>query len=291
MSKSTAAARVGRTPRSFRSSGNRRFGARRGHLAAVEMFTRPERSMPVLILLCIWRWRWELLWLSAGIAGYLYARHLELSTAEWILVAEVPIALVAIPATRRFLRNRIWCVITRHRIRLCLAEMRAMNHSGRLPFVLTARSTRVGERLWLVLRPGLAVDDIATRAEALASACWAAETRVARAKRYATFVRVDIIRRDSLGRELVANPLTQLRNGGFVASQRDYTNLYTGAAFSPHRPGSADPDGLLADLAQPQRPADPPAPQRKRPFGVRPSTPPGTAAVIGHNGEDLSDYV
>lgn len=292
MSKSSAAARAGRTSRNSRNAG---FGASRrrgGHLSVVESFTRPQRTMPFLIALTIWRWRWELAVLIAGVIGYVHLAGLELSRAEWILLAEIPIAVVAIPFTRRFVRNRLLCVYTRHRLRSCLAQVRAMNPSGQLPLVVSAVSTRVGEKLWLIMRPGLSVNDIAAQTEEIASACWAGESRVTRSKRFACLVRVDVIRRDSLGRELVPNPLTQLRNGGFIATGRDYTNLHTGAEFSPRRPGSADPEGLLADLAfpQPGRPADPPAP-RKRPSGTRPSTPPGTPPVTGHNGEDLSDYV
>ncbi len=291
MSKSSAAARSGRTSRTSRSSG---FGASRrrgGHLSVVETLTRPQRTMPFLLALTLWRWRWELVLLIAGIAGYVHLAGLELSQAEWILLAEIPLALVAVPFTRRFLRNRCLCLYSRHRLRSCLAQVRAMNPSGQLPLIVAAVSTRVGEKLWLILRPGLSVDDISSQTEEIAAACWAGESRVTRSKRFACLVRVDVIRRDSLGRELVPNPLTQLRTGGFVTTAREYTNLATGAEFSPRRPGSADPDGLFADLAQPQpeRPAEPPA--RKRPFGTRSSTPPGAPGVTGHNGEDLSDYV
>jgi hypothetical protein len=297
MSKSSAAARTGRMSRTSRtpSRTGSGFGRRsRGQLAAIEMFTRPGQSWPVMILLGLWRWRWELLWLAAGIAAYLWISAAQFSTAELVLLAEIPIAVLAIPFTRTFVFNRVWCVITRHRLRLCLAEMRAMNHSGHLPLILACRSTKVGEAVWLWLRPGLSITDLANQTETIAVACWAGDVRVSRHKRLATLVRVEVIRRDPLTDATVANPLTLLRTVTRLPAQKTYTNLHTGAAFSPRVPGSADPEGLFVDDPAPQHQQQLPEskPARKRPFGqARPTTPPGTSPVIGHNGEDITDYV
>ena len=69
--------------------------------------------------------------------------------------------------------NRIWCVITRHRVRACLVEMRTLNYSGNLPFIFACLSTKTGQVVWLWMRPGLSMEDLDNKAETLASACWA----------------------------------------------------------------------------------------------------------------------
>ena len=67
----------------------------------------------------------------------------------------------------------MWCLITRHRIRTCFAEFIITNRTGSLPFLLLTIPTSVGERLWIWLRPGLALSDIQDRLDLIAVACWA----------------------------------------------------------------------------------------------------------------------
>jgi hypothetical protein len=106
-----------------------------------------------------------------------------------------------------------WCLVVRHRLRVCFAEFvrtGVRSRAGRLPLVLWARPTPAGERVWLWLRPGLDVADLEGTTGRVAVACWAAQARVVRAStRFAALLRVDLSRRDPLtGR--VSSPLVRL---------------------------------------------------------------------------------
>jgi hypothetical protein len=71
-----------------------------------------------------------------------------------------------IPHVRRTLAALGWCVITRHRLRVCFNDVIKSNQHGSLPLILWARPTAVGERVWIFLRPGLSKTDLANRLEA-----------------------------------------------------------------------------------------------------------------------------
>src|SRR3954453_15230802 len=91
---------------------------------AVETITRPNQTWPVILLLTVWRWRWEL----ACIAGLIYGWHWHLASIQvffthtlppWVAVVFIlGIVYWLVPHTpvRRFALNRVWCVITRHRV-------------------------------------------------------------------------------------------------------------------------------------------------------------------------------
>jgi hypothetical protein len=116
-------------------------------------------------------------------------------------------------AVRRWLSAWSWCVVVRHRLRLCFAGfLRASGGTrpGSLPLVLWACPTPAGERVWLWLRPGLELADLDGKTGRVAVTCWASEARVVRAsQRFAALVRVDLARRDPLT-GLVASPLAVL---------------------------------------------------------------------------------
>jgi hypothetical protein len=103
---------------------------------------------------------------------------------------------------RRRLSAWSWCLVVRHRLRVCFARLiRGAGPSGpgALPLVLWARSTPAGERVWLWLRPGLELLDLDGKTGLIAVTCWASEVRVARAsQRFAALIRVDVARRDPL---------------------------------------------------------------------------------------------
>ena len=69
-----------------------------------------------------------------------------------------------IPQTRRAFTASAWCLITRHRIRVCFSEFIITNRTGSLPLIFWAIPTPVGERVWIWLRPGLALADLQNRA-------------------------------------------------------------------------------------------------------------------------------
>jgi hypothetical protein len=73
--------------------------------------------------------------------------------------------------------------------------------------MLWAKPTRVGESLWIWLRPGLARENLLERLDQIAVACWADKVTIERASATnAALVRVDISRRDALT-GTVASPL------------------------------------------------------------------------------------
>jgi hypothetical protein len=116
----------------------------------------------------------------------------------------------AIPWTRRWVIATAWCVITRHRLRSCFSEFIITNRYGSLPLILWTRPTPVGERVWIWLRPGLALGDIQDRLDLLAVACWAASvTAEAASDTNSARIRLDIKRRDALT-ATVGSPLLGL---------------------------------------------------------------------------------
>ena len=111
--------------------------------------------------------------------------------------------IVGVPAAITPVRTRInaltWCLVTRHRIRTCFSEFIITNRTGSLPLILWARPTPAGERVWIWLRPGLALDDLLDRLDKIAVACWAtAAVAEAASRSNAAFIRLDIKRRDVL---------------------------------------------------------------------------------------------
>lgn len=259
---------------------------------AVETITRPNQTWPVILLLTIWRWRWEL----ACLAGLVYVWHWHLASIQGFLTDTLPtwVAVVFIVGTvywliadtpvRRFTRNRFWCVITRHRVRACLIETRMLNYSGNLPFIVGCFSTKTGQVVWLWMRPGLSVEKLENQAETLASACWARKATIARHKRNAALVRIDIDRRDPLASKTIDSPLIEDTRDVPEAAVADDAVL----AF-------LTPDSAPDESTHTERPAKTGAGGETR---TRTSKTKTTAAVtdnttviLGANGEDVSDYV
>jgi hypothetical protein len=145
-----------------------------------------------------WRWRTELTLTAAALAGYL--RLAFTITALWAAVtfAGTLAAALAVPHSRRFLKRRAWCVISRHRLQRVFYETRMHTRAGRLPLILWIRPTRVGERAYILCRAGICADDFdAYRAE-IGAACYARESRVIRNKKWSHFVTLDVVRHDPL---------------------------------------------------------------------------------------------
>ncbi|TCC46058.1 hypothetical protein E0H75_30650 [Kribbella capetownensis] len=280
-------------PKSTRNRGTGRVG-RRGRgtaLGAVETITRPSQTLPVIIALCIWRWRWELLTLAT--IAYVTAAHgnqivgfFTDTVPVWFTVVLIILAagwlLVDNPA-RRFARNRVWCVITRHRVRACLTEMRTRNWSGNLPFIIGCFATKTGQVVWLWMRPGLSAEDLDNKSETLASACWARSAVIARHKRNAALVRIDIDRRDPLSKKHIVSPLLN-----------DTSDMPEAAVADDAVLAFITPDPVLDESTR-QPPAKSGTSGETRTKTTRTKT---TAAVndsqtviLGANGEDVSDYV
>jgi hypothetical protein len=158
-----------------------------------------------------WRWRTELLTLGGLLAALAWLSGQI--TIDWAAITEAAGLgiLFAIPATRRFIVRRFWCVLSRHRFQRLCWEARLHTRAGRLPVVLRVRPTKVGERLTIWCRAGVASKDFEQHTDELRAACYAREARVTRNTRWSQLVTIDIIRHDTLAaRHKVSSPLARL---------------------------------------------------------------------------------
>ena len=187
------------------------------------------------------------------------------------------VLIVGVPAAIKPVRTRIhqvtWCLVTRHRIRTCFSEFIITNRTGSLPLILWARPTPVGERVWIWLRPGLALDDLQDRLDKIAVACWATAALAEAASRSnAAFVRMDIKRRDMLT-GTIGSPLLELIKSGTPAAQRDPADIPTALDL----PQVAASDVTPVKPTPLKRPAT-----RKMPAPASPSAPvPATTSPTG----------
>ena len=164
------------------------------------------------VLRSLWHWAVEIVTGLGVVFGWT-----ALMGATSLLVSLLAVLALAVPAAfkrvREFVRAWVWCVIVRHRLRVCFSEVIRATGNGRAghpPLILAARPTLAGERVWVWLRTGLDLTDLEGKTSKLAVACWASEVRVCRASdHYAALVRVDIARRDPLT-GLVSSPLADL---------------------------------------------------------------------------------
>ena len=106
--------------------------------------------------------------------------------------------IFALPWSRRFITRRFWCVLARHRFHRLCWEARLHTRAGRLPVVLWTRPTKVGERLFVWCRAGIAAEDFEQHTGELRAACYARDARVTRNTSWSQLVTIDIIRRDTL---------------------------------------------------------------------------------------------
>jgi hypothetical protein len=200
-----------------------------------------------------WRWRTELLVLGGLLAALAWlSGQITIRWAGVVLAAAIGIIL-GVPHSRRFIIRRFWCVLARHRFHRLCWEARLHTRAGRLPMVLRARPTRVGERLTVWCRAGTCADDFAQHTGELAAACYAREARVTPNTAWSQLVTIDIIRRDTLAaRHQVGSPLTRLT--------AVYANVLDGR---PVLAGVTDDNGS-APLPWPQEPVttDPEPPER-----------------------------
>lgn len=149
----------------------------------------------------LWHWAIEIV-LGAGLV---FGWNALASLHRPAVTLTVATALVGVPAVVGPLRRRVvavaWCVIVRHRLRVCFKDViRSGSRDGaaNVPLILWARPTPAGERVWVWLRPGLALSDLDGRFEQMAVACWATEVRAVQEGTKAAYIRFDISRRDPL---------------------------------------------------------------------------------------------
>ncbi|MFV2100001.1 hypothetical protein [Micromonospora sp. LOL_024] len=166
------------------------------------------RIWPVIRLL--WWWTPEI-----GLAGLLLTGWVQLASHTPAVVTLLVVALVVgVPAGVPVIRRRLvawgWCLIVRHRLRVCFAQFIIANQSGSLPLILWAVPTPVGERVWVYLRPGLSVKDLEARLDRIAVTCHASTVLIERASDgNSAYVRFDIKRREVLTAN-VGSPLVDV---------------------------------------------------------------------------------
>ena len=166
------------------------------------MFVRVQQSAAGTLF----RFRTELATLTAVITGgWELARAVTLTWTIVILTVTAAV-LAVLPWTRRFIIERAWCVLSRHRIQRVCFETRMHTRSGRLPLVLRVYPTQVGERALIWCRAGICAADFEAHAPEIAAACYARQVRIEGHRRWAQLVRVDIVRRDTLAPHLVITP-------------------------------------------------------------------------------------
>ncbi|MGW1062177.1 hypothetical protein [Micromonospora rubida] len=176
------------------------------------------RVWPVLRLL--WWWTPEI-----GLTTVFSVCWVQLANHTPAPVTLVVVALVvgvpaAVPVARRTVVAWTWCLVVRHRLRVCFAQFIVANQSGSLPLILWARPTPVGERVWVYLRPGLSLADLEGRLDKIAVTCHASTALVERASDgNAAYLRFDIKRREVLT-AMVGSPLVDVINPDTPATER-----------------------------------------------------------------------
>ncbi|GEM_PF-1363185 len=159
---------------------------------------QPRRTAAGIIARAIWRWRTELA-ASAGVltvTGWLI--HVLAATLAALVLTGAGTAAGVIPATRRYLARRFWCLVTRHRLQRLCWEARLHTRTGLLPLILRITPTEVGERAWVWCRAGICAEDFEDRTEEIRSACYARDARVTRDQQRSQVITIDVIRRDTL---------------------------------------------------------------------------------------------
>jgi hypothetical protein len=250
------------------------------------------RIWPVIRL--IWWWLPEI-----GLTVTLAYGWVQLATHTPLLVRFAVVGLVlaaaAIPPVRQRLATYAWCLIVRHRLRVCFAQFIIANQSGSLPLIGLARPTPVGERVWIYLRPGLSHADLTARLDKIAVACHASAVLVERAsERTAAWLRIDIKRHEVLT-ATIGSPLVDAIAPGAPASTHPQE-----VPTALDLPDVADipPGGRPASVVKPfltPRPAGKPTPataSASTSTTVPASSSAGTTAANGSAiAEDISDSI
>lgn len=266
--------------RSFR--GNSRsgsFGRRSPGIGVMEIMSIHPETNPVLrVLGLIIRLRAELTTITVVLTAYFVLRARIGPDSTLVTFGVAAVVVFAVPATRRFIVSRVWCVITRHRMRSCFVKTPARIRYGRFPFLLWSTPSPVGERVRVWLPAGLAVKDLIGMTDELAVACWATEARVTANRKWAALVTVDIVRRDPLA---VRNPLTPP-----IVEDIDDEPATVNGTITP-LPNRSRIPAPRSDTNG-QRPTGSRSPRTPHPSTKREDSEP---PVSGFGGMDVSDYI
>jgi hypothetical protein len=145
------------------------------------------RPWPTTVL---WWWRYEL-----GAAALL-GLGLDLSSVRVLAGAAAGgAAILIIPPLRAAARQRLWCIITPHRLRRAFRQGWVQSRSGQLPAVLWTRPTHHGEQTTVWCPAGVTCTQLIACADLLAAACWATDAIVTPHPGYSHLATVYVLRR------------------------------------------------------------------------------------------------
>ncbi|MEU9834319.1 hypothetical protein AB0D67_22565 [Streptosporangium sp. NPDC048047] len=145
-----------------------------------------------------WRWRTEIALTSAALlTGVVTATALGRDDWRPFLVATGAVSLaVVLRPVRDRIGAHLWCVVSRHRIQRVCLETGMHTAAGRIPLILWITPTALGEKALILTRAGICAEDFDAFAGELESACFARRVVVARHRRRADLVTLEIIRRE-----------------------------------------------------------------------------------------------
>lgn len=211
------------------------IGALVGAAVAAVVFIWP-------VLRVFWHWAAEILLGLAVVYGWTALMQATSLLVSLLVIGGSVGLLAGFPPVRRRLTAIAWCVIVRHRLRVCFSEFIITNRHGSLPLILAARPTPAGERVWVWLRPGLALSDLEGRLDKLAVTCWATEVRVTVSGKRAALLRVDVTRRNPLAEKVVSPLPAVVKRAWDVLNRRNNGDGMPGNA--PTSPGMPSAGGL-----------------------------------------------
>ncbi|MBK1785980.1 hypothetical protein [Prauserella cavernicola] len=243
----------------------------------MEVWRTPKQSWPAALIGMLIRWRAEIALTAATVVTLVWFQSETSTVVMWLTVGGTVAFVAVVPPARRFVLARFWCVVDRHRLRTCLrmAKVRTMNLDGSLPFMLWARPTKTGERVWMWTRAGSSAEELEHVLGSIAPACFARSARLHRVRSLSTLVAVEIVRRDPLDKpQPIASPLARL-------SARMRGQQATPEGVEPISAATVTPLPIRKNTGTTAKPAK--AAKKSTPDAARPSV------VV--NGEDLSDYI
>jgi S-DNA-T family DNA segregation ATPase FtsK/SpoIIIE len=167
-------------------------------LAATVLFIAAVIRLAGAIVRHLWPWRRELL--TATVLTATWVGLCVALSPRWALLC------VAAPAgsalgyrrTRRRWLGWLRCARTRRWLLAGLSNTRSANVEGRLPRIKKLRTTVIGERLVLKLKPGQSHELLEARVEELRAAVRSRDVRLRRDPNRSHLVTVDVVRIDTL---------------------------------------------------------------------------------------------
>ncbi|GAA4862262.1 hypothetical protein GCM10023203_07290 [Actinomycetospora straminea] len=257
-----------------------------------ELITAPATYPAARVAGLLIRLRVELLAVALVFAFLALAYSWLPPAAASAIIAVTVAVFVAVPVLRRFVSRRASAVMTRHRLRQVLVERRCLNFSRHAPLFLWSHPTEVGESVWLLLRAGISPSDVEDQVEWIASGCFARDARVTPTRRMTALVRVDVIRRDPLARDLIASELDDWTaatgaappRGTVIVPPKPVNQHHSGTSRAAGSNGVPTPRPTLDDRDDAPVVIDHPEPAQ--PEGAE-----NERTAVPDRGGDWSDYV